>query len=61
MHEAWVESHLSAAFSLEKVVSGLVLCCFLSFSLSECLSYHVYTCIELAQFYDVLYLVTMQE
>ena len=40
------ESHLSAAFSLEKVVSGLVLCCvalffFLFFSLSECLSIHV--------------------
>ena len=39
----WFESHLSAAFSLKKVVSGLVLCCvellcvalsfFLSFSL----------------------------
>ena len=42
------ESHLSAAFSLEKVVSGLVLCCvalsfFLSFSLSERLSIHVHT------------------
>ena len=41
------ESHLSAAFSLEKVVSGLVLCCVVLlclsfFLLSERLSNHVY-------------------
>ena len=40
------ESHLSAAFSLEKAFSGLVLCCVvflcLSFALSECLSNRVH-------------------
>ena len=40
------KSDLSAAFSLEKVVSGLVLCCvalccFVFLSLFECLSIHV--------------------
>ena len=42
------ESHLSAAFSEEKVVSGLVLCCVaLSFFLSKCLNIHVHcTCIH---------------
>ena len=39
------ESHLSAAFSLKKVVSGLVLICvaFSSYFLCGCLSVHVRT------------------
>ena len=41
------ESHLSAAFSLEKVVSDLVLCCVaLSFSLSEHLYLYVHVCVR---------------
>ena len=56
------ESHLSAAFPLEKVVSGLVcvVLLYLSFSLSECLNIWMYVHVYINQHVNVTWLQWIQ-